>query len=233
MLEQAFEQGNEQYAKGSYKAAASSYQKVVNAGYYSSDLYYNLGNAYYKQQQYAKAILSYERALKYAPSNSKIKNNLEMAKMHTRDKIEAVPAFFLTEWGLAIRNIFSANGWAWMSVVAFVLCGLFFLVYRFLGSLLVKKVTFTLSSLFLLVFFFSVWNASVKTEELKNPNAAIIMAPSAVVKSSPDQNGKDLFVLHDGAKVTFTSTLPVSGWREVRIADGKVGWVESNTFEVI
>lgn len=233
VFEQAFEEGNKLYAEANFKAATAQYLKVVDAGYASSKLFYNLGNAYYKQKMYAKAVLYYEKAYQLAPSNGQIRHNLELTRLQIRDKIESVPTFFVKEWILSVRNLLSANGWAWLSLLCVALIGTFFMLYRFTGSILMKKLNFTLSSLGVLVFIFSVWNASAQTEKIKHPNAAIIMAPSVVVKSSPDQSGKDLFVLHDGAKITFTETPPVPGWREIRIADGNTGWVESNSYEII
>lgn len=233
VYEQAFEEGNKLYAEANFKAAAAQYQKIVDAGYTSSKLLYNLGNAYYKQKQYAKAILYYEKAYVLNPSDAQIKHNLEFARLQTRDKIESVPSFFLKEWLNGIRNALSANGWAWFSLIAFLLCGIFFILYRFTGSITLKKGNFTLSAFAALLFIFALWNAHEKTQQIKHPDSAIVMSPVVVVRSSPDQSGKELFVIHEGTKVTLTETAPVSGWREVRIADGNTGWIETSTFAVI
>lgn len=232
-LEQLFEEGNKLYAEANFKAAAAQYQKVVDAGYASGKLYYNLGNAYYKQKMYAKSILYYEKALLLDPSDSNTKQNLEMARYQTRDKIEPIPSFFMKEWFYSIRSYFSANEWAWLSLIFAVLSGIFFILYRFVGTIGVKKANFSISMICILLFTFSVWNADARTKKIKNPDNAIVMSPTATVKSSPDLSGKDLFVLHEGTKITFTETAPVSGWREVRIADGNTGWLETSLFEII
>lgn len=232
-LEEAFEQGNKLYAEGNFKAAAAQYQKVIDGGYSSSKLYYNAGNAYYKQKMYAKAILNYERAYKLNPSDGDINHNLKLARLQIRDNVDSIPTFFLVSWFNGIRNLLGANGWAWLSLISFVLAGVLFICYYFTGTLLVKKITFGSSALFLCIFFFAVWTAQVKTKQVKHPADAIVLSPVVVVRSSPDQNGKDLFIVHEGIKVTFTETPPVPGWREIKIADGNTGWVEANTFEVI
>lgn len=232
-LDQYFEQGNKLYAEGNFKAAASQYQLLIDAGNASAKLYYNTGNAYYKQKMYAKAILNYERAFKLNPSDGDISHNLQLARLQIRDRVDSVPAFFLAEWFNGIRNLLSANGWSWLSLISLILCGLLFIFYRFTGTLLVKKVTFGLSSFFMVLFVFSVWTANAKTNKIKHPDTGIIMSPVVVVRSSPDLSGKDLFVVHEGTKITFTETPPVPGWREVKIADGNTGWIETNTLEVI
>ena len=232
-LEQAFEQGNKLYAEGNFKAAAAQYQKVIDEGYSSSKLYYNAGNAYYKQKMYAKAILNYERAYKLNPSDGDINHNLQLARLQIRDNVDSIPTFFVVRWFNGLRNLLSANGWAWFSLVSFLLAGILFLCYYFTGTLLIKKITFGSSALLLCLFLFSVWTSNSKTHQIKHPADAVILSPVVVVRSSPDQSGKDLFIVHEGIKITFTETPPVPGWREVKIADGNTGWVEANTFEVI
>lgn len=232
-MDGAFEKGNNLYTKGSYKAAAEQYQKIIDAGYSSSKLFYNAGNAYYKQKLYAKAILCYERAYRLSPSDAAINHNLELARLQIKDKVEPVPTFFVVEWLSAIRSWLSANGWAWLSITSLLVCGLLFVAYRFTGTLITKKIAFSSSSFFMLLFLFSVWNASVQTKKITEPNTAIVLSPVVVVKSSPDENGKELFIVHEGTKLTFTETPPVEGWTEVRIADGNTGWIQNSTFEII
>lgn len=232
-FEQNFEQGNRLYAEGNYKAAAAEYQKVIDGGYASSKLFYNAGNAYYKQKMYAQAILNFERAYKLNPSDGDIKHNLKLTRLKIRDKVDAVPSFFLIEWYHSLRNMFSANGWAYLSIISLILAGGLFICYYFTGTLRIKKITFGSSAFLLLVFILSLLNANAKTREIKQPNTAIVLSPVVVVRSSPDQTGKDLFVIHEGTKVTFTETPPVPGWREVKIADGNTGWLEVNTYEAI
>jgi len=232
-FEQSFEQGNKLYAEGNFRQAAAQFQKVIDGGYSSSKLYYNAGNAYYKQKMYAKAILNYERAYKLNPSDGDISHNMQLARLQIRDNIDSVPTFVVVSWFNSIRNILSANGWAWLSLVAFLLAGALFICYYFTGTLLVKKVTFGSSALLLGVFAFSVWTAHAKTLQIKHPTNAIVLSPVVVARSSPDQNGKELFIVHEGIKITFTDTPPVSGWREVKIADGNTGWIEATSFEVI
>lgn len=233
VYEQTFEEGNKLYAEANFKAAASQYQKIVDAGYASSKLFYNLGNAYYKQKQYAKAILYFEKAYVLNPSDSQIKHNLEFTRLQTRDKIEAIPSFFIKEWADGIRNLLSANGWSWLSLASILSAGILFILYRFTGTIFFKKIYFFLSCFFVLVLIVAIWNANSKTQSIRYPNSAIVLAPVVVVKSSPDQSGKELYVIHEGTKITLTDTPSVPGWREIKIADGNVGWVQNSTFEVI
>lgn len=225
------EQGNQLYTDGQYKEAIELYEGIQQSGLESAALYYNLGNAYYKNGQLPEAILNYERALLLAPQDPDIRYNLELAYSQTADEIEQVGTFFLTKWFQNIRNLNDSDGWALYSIIAFILflTGLGF--YFFGSQVFLKKTGFSFAVIFLLAsgVFYSF--SSYQKTKLVERNHAIIFTPTVNIKSSPDQSGTDLFVLHQGTKVELLSKL--GEWWNIKLQDGSEGWIHESEVEVI
>ena len=218
-----FEQANAAYTMGDYDSAKVIYEKILATDMESVPLYFNLGNTYYKMHEYPMAIYYYEKALKLDPSNEDVQTNLAIANHAIVDKIEPVPQSFLARWWQDVRAMFSGDQWAWLSIVAFALLlvsAFMFLRARKLG---VRKLGFFAGLVFLLVFALSVIFAFQLKQSSLTQDHAIIMTPTVNVKSSPNENSVDLFVLHEGTKVDVLET--VDGWNKIRIANGSMGWL--------
>jgi tetratricopeptide (TPR) repeat protein len=222
---------NNLYASGSYHEAITYYNMIEASGEVSADLFYNIGNAYFKQSALAKAILYYERAIKLRPGDADIAHNLSLANAMTVDKIEAVPEFFVFTWVKNLRKSADADTWAWLSILFFALCLLLFGLFLFAHNITLRKFSFFLSILVLLGSINNGIFAHYQKKELRDTSAAIITPAVITVKSSPDASGKDLFILHEGAKVTILETL--GEWQCVRLADGKQGWILKFATEII
>lgn len=221
-----FEQANAAYNAGSYDTAVTLYGKVQAEGLESVPLYYNMGNAYYKMRQYPMAIYCYEKALKLDPSNDDVKNNLAIANLAIVDKIEPVPESFIVKGWKGMRAWLSGDHWAWCSIVAFALllaCLYLFLRSRKIGM---RKLGFFAGILFFLVFVLSVVFAMQLKQSAERQDQAIVMTPTVMVKSSPSDTSVDLFVLHEGSKISILET--VDGWSKIRIANGSVGWMKAD-----
>ena len=220
-------EGNAAYNEGNYEQALTFYNQVVEAGLESADLYYNMGNTYYKLKQYPMSILYYEKALKLNPGDEDIRANLEIANLAVVDKINVIPQSFIQRWWNGIKASFSTDGWAWVSVVLFALflfCLFAFLMARRTG---LRKVGFFAGLLLLICLVFSVVFAVGNYEDLKYQDEAIVMTPTITVKSSPSDMSVDLFVLHEGAKVRIMESS--NGWNKIKIADGSVGWLSEES----
>jgi hypothetical protein len=126
----------------------------------------------------------------------------------------------------------SVDGWGRMALVSLALVIVLFLVYLFSARVWVQKVGFFGGGILLVVFVFSNFFAWQQRQQLLNREGAIVVAPSVTVKSTPAQNGTDLFILHEGTKVVITDG-SMKSWREIRLADGKKGWIESKKIELI
>jgi len=222
---------NKAYSVGSFSVAADLYQKVVGAGFSSPELFYNLGNTYYKMNDYASAILWYERAKRLDPGSEEINFNLNVANTKISDKIEPMPELFFKRWFNSLVQIFSVDSWGMIGVCLFI-AGLFGLViYLASRVLFLRKLGFWFALALLFLSFISLAFAWSGYSFTKSTSEAIIFAPTITVKSSPDDKSTDLFVLHEGTKVRLLDN--ISGWYEIRIANGSVGWLPNNSLEKI
>ena len=229
--QQLLQRGNDAYAKGDFVAAAQAYNAVLDAGYESADLYYNLGNVYYRQEEYGLSILNYERALRLKPNFRDAKQNLDLADSKTEDQIAALPEIFLAQWAHSVVAWFSPTGWRICTLILLTLLGtavVLFLLSRDYawrkGALIGGIVTLV----FLLLCIACTISASVR---YNRHNQAIVTAPMAVVKSSPEENSIDKLVLHEGTKVHIEETL--GEWHKIQIADGNSGWLQTDEVTII
>ena len=229
--ESLFELANQKYSEGSYDEAISSYEEILKTGNSSAALYYNLGNAYYKTNEVTKAILNYERALLLAPGDEDIKYNLDIANQLVADKINSLPEFFLTKWFKQLRTGLSPDKWAFLSIISFALTAIFALIFFFAGTRFIRKLSLAGAFFFFLISTTSLTFGRIQHKQLSERKTAIIFSPSVTAKSSPDQGGTDLFVLHEGVKVWITDQL--NDWLEIQLADGNKAWIPENSLERI
>lgn len=231
-LDSLWTAGVQAYTDGKFSDASAAWTSIEESGQKSAKLYYNLGNAWFKQGNYPKAILNYERALRLDPSYSDARYNLEFTSNFVQDKIEPVPEFILKSVARKVCYVMGSNAWAVIFLVllaAALVMGLLFLLGSSVGK---RRAGFYCGIVLLLLsagaLSFSIWQKSdsVKTD------TAIVMSPVSSVKSSPSSgSSKDLFVIHEGTKVTILDE--VGTWRNISLADGRQGWITSNELEVI
>jgi tetratricopeptide (TPR) repeat protein len=229
--ERLLEAGNQSYSSGDYTEAVSQYERVIGSGLESSGLYFNLGNAYFKLNNIPAAILYYEKAGKLDPTDENIQFNLALANSRIIDKMEPLPEFFLRTWWKSARNTFSSNQWAKIGVTGFILALFALALFIISGSIFLRKISFWSGILFLGVMSGSLIFSMGGYKDYSRHDSAIIFTPTVTVKSSPNDASVDLFVVHEGTKVFITDL--VEGWSEVRLANGHVGWVRSETFRLI
>ena len=190
------------------------------------------GNAYYRTENITKAVLNYERALLLSPGDRDIRFNLQIARSKTIDKIVPETEMFFITWYHALVNLMSVDAWARVALISLTLVIMLLLVYLFASRLWLRKIGFFGGILLLAVFVLSNIFAWQQKQNLLFRKGAIVTAPSVTVKSTPAKNGTDLFILHEGTKVNITDG-SMRGWLEIRIADGKEGWIERNKLEEI
>jgi len=219
------------YVNGNYQEAIKGYEALLRNGA-SAELYYNLGNAYYRTENITRAVLNFERALLLSPGDSDIRFNLQIARSKTIDKIVPESEMFFVTWYRSLVNMMSVDGWGRTALVSLALVIVLFLVYLFSARVWMQKVGFFGGGVLLVLFVISNIFAWQQRQNLLYRQGAIVIAPSVTVKSTPAQNGTDLFILHEGTKVIITDG-SMKNWREVRLADGKKGWIESKKIEVI
>jgi tetratricopeptide (TPR) repeat protein len=226
-----FIQANELYKHGDYANAIKAYEKMIAEGEVSGDIYFNLGNSYYKTGNVAKSIVNYERALKLNPDDEDINFNLRIAQLKVADKIEPLPEIFYVRWLKALTAELPLATWSTIFLACFWLLFIAAGLYLFSHSSAGKKTAFT----FILVFMFLSLSTFLVARESHRASAtninAVIATASVYVKSSPDEKGNDLFILHEGTTVNVLDEL--GEWKKIRIANGTVGWLKAHDIEVI
>lgn len=226
-----YEAANEAYAEGNYGQAVELYTQVLDEEGFAPEVYYNLGNAYYKQNEIGKAILNYERALRLKPFYADAKYNLQLAQQRVVDDIQNTQKSFLSVWIESLIQSLTSNVWAYISIGCFIVCALFFLSFAFAKRLVLRKLSFQLAVVFILVSLLTGIFSGVARHNYVERTEAIILQGVATVKSAPDMSGTDLFVLHEGTKVRIADA--VDDWYEIHLANGNRGWIEKQMLERI
>ena len=229
--DQLWEAANAAYGAGDYDRAAELYEAIAEKNLHSAALYYNLANALFKKNELGRAILYYNRALRLAPADEDIRHNMEYAERMTKDNIEAVPEFFLNSWLRSLRGSMGCTAWTLLSLVMFAAMCALGLVYLLSQRIATRKTGFYGMMAALVLFVATTLFAWSERRAILDRDEAIVIGSAVSVKSSPDRSATDLFVLHEGTKVTVGATL--DGWAEIRIADGNKGWIEIGRIERI
>ena len=229
--EQLLRQANQLYQQGKFPEAREAYGAILSSGYESPELLYNLGNACYKSGSVPAAILNYERARRLLPGDEDLRHNLQIASMVITDRIEPAPRLFVWDYWDGIKNWFSLSGltlvvYLFYALVA-VMASAFFLVRTFA----LRKIAILAGSGSLVLFLFFLVVLIARLGDVTRTDEAVVMSQIVTVKNSPDAKSSDAFVLHGGVKVQLIDR--VGSWSKVRIADGKVGWLEATAVEVI
>lgn len=226
-----FDQANSSYASNNYEEAKSAYLQLINDGHYSAELYYNLGNTYFKLNDIAPAILYLEKAKKLDPLNEDIRHNLALANQQTVDKKAALGDDLLSSWWGTIIKYQPLNRWAFYSILLLLSSALLIIAFIFSTQRVWKMSSFygaTLSFLsFVVVLFIGFQSQSV----LNSTSHGIIFNASVTVVSEPNLTSTKLFTLHEGAKVELLNS--ENEWKRIRFSDGQIGWVKSDVLQDI
>jgi len=217
-----------QTAEEVFQPGIDAYRSVLEQDKQSAPLFFNLGNAYFKSGQTAKAILSYERALRLNPGDPEVQQNLELARESVIDRFEEMPRPLFQTFFRNFVKLFSPDAWAVLTVAfgLFIITGGF--LYLFTSF---KRPGFILAVSALLLCGLSWFLAARHHALLQNNRAAIVMTQSSYVKSGPGEKAEDVFILHAGAKAVVKESY--EGWSKIQLPDGKIGWIRSGDIEII
>ena len=225
-------QADSAYINNDYANAVYLYEDILANQGESADIYYNLGNSYYKMDNIAKAILNYEKALMLNPGNGDIRFNLELAQSKTVDKVTPMSEVFLVTWMKSLTNTMSEQGWSKLAIASFILTLLGLVLYFFSKKIAMKKIGFISALCLMLVCILANVFASSQKSKAQSHSSAIIMEPSVTVKSTPNEVGTELFILHEGRKVMIKDNT-MREWKEIQLEDGNAGWVPASVIEII
>lgn len=224
-------QANVDYSKGNYQSAINGYNTVLKENV-SADVYYNLGNAYFRSDDITKAIISYERAKLLAPGNKDIEHNLRVARLKTVDKLMPADRMFFVEWYQALRNMNTPDGWANMAFVSLVVALLLFLVYLFVDHAVVQRLSFYMAIVLIVVFIFGNLFAWQLKDYAENTMAGVITTNEVTVKKTPTAQSADVCVIHEGTHVDIIDSA-LKDWTAVTLPDGREGWIPAKSLEKI
>lgn len=220
------------YSKDQFSGAAEIYESILRKQGESAEIYYNLGNCYYKMNEIPLAILNYERALLLSPADDDVRANLVLARSKTIDKAIPPTEMFFVTWWKSLVNCMSINAWTYLALISFVFCLVGLLVYLFMSSITMRKTGLYGAFFLFIIVIVANLAAYAQSVRINERTTAIIIAPAVSVKSSPSDNSTDLFIIHEGTKVDILDN-SLKGWREVKFEEGKQGWIPKDAIEVI
>ncbi|MDR3287038.1 MAG: tetratricopeptide repeat protein [Prevotellaceae bacterium] len=226
-VDSMFVMANKLYNEGKYEDAVDIYEDILDEGLESSYLYYNIGNAYFKQNALGSAILNYERAYRLNPSDEDINHNLTLARTQIADKFDEVPEFFIITFFGKIKSLFAVNTWGVMGLLSFVIVLILALLFLFAPSLFIRRISFWIAC-FVLLFSIS---CKLIESNIRKYDSAVVFVPVLTAKTSPDDSGKDMFLLHEGTKVIVRETF--NEWTKIQLPNGEQGWVISDAVTII
>jgi tetratricopeptide (TPR) repeat protein len=228
--EQIFDKANHAYSKGKYSEAISGYKKIIANNECSGELYFNLGNAYYKLDSIPQAILYFEKAKLLIPNEDDLYTNLKLANYKTTDKIEAIPQLFFMNWYQNFLQSFTTNTWAWLSILACFISFLLFWLFVKSQKQNIKRFYFFGASMILIVCILLVIITSASNES-KVAHRAVIFASSVTLKSEPSNSSTSLYVIHEGATCKIIEQ--VDNWLRVKLDNGNEGWLSKTDVKEI
>lgn len=226
-----FTKANSFYNKGNYTEAIELYEKIESSNEVSSQLYYNLGNSYYKLNKVGPSIYNYEKALKLDPSNIDASNNLVFAKRLSLDRVEDLPKSALQKFNQNYISKIDYNQWAIITVILAFISAILFLLYYFSTISYKKRIYFSTSiiTLFLLIICLSI--SFHQFNKNQNTIEAIIYNSEVSIKNEPTNDASESFILHEGTKVFVLDG--VDDWKKIRLSDGKIGWLKNGDIKIV
>jgi len=230
-IDEQMQQAGAFYRNGEFDKSIKIYEDLRSEGYEGSSLYFNLANSYYRIGRLGYAILNYERALKNSPSDEDVKHNLAFASLSTVDRIQPLPTFFLFEWWESVLASLSVNGWTYIAFFFYILLIIFIVIYFFSQTIFQQKLILFSGLGIMVIFLIAASLLIVKINREETVIGGVVIEQSITVKTSPDVKSTDAFVVHEGLKVNLEDQL--DEWVKIRLADGKVGWVENRAIERI
>lgn len=229
-VSKAFANANELYKKENYEAAATKYEYInTNLKVESAELYFNLGNCYYKLDKVAPAIYNFEKALLFNSNDEVIKTNLEFAQKKAIDDIKTVPEVGISKAIYAFVSKWHYDSWAWAAVIMSMLFLLTFLGYYFGNTTLIKRIFFTAMFVFLVGIIIAVSAAFLQKQNDVTTKPAIVFSSAVNVKAGPKNTSEDVMVLHEGTKVFVLETL--DNWKKIQLTDKTQGWIEKDAIK--
>ena len=229
-LDSIFDQSNAFYTDGKYQMAIDGYQDILNSGYESAELYYNLGNAYYKLNNIPESNFFYEKARSISPTDEDILVNLSYAQNLRIDKIEKLPITQTQNFKINILNLLSEKGWSVLLIILAWIACVSFVLYLSVNNSGNKRIFFT-QFIILMIGLIVVFTINYEKKKLNNEKFAIIYDKEIEVWSEPNKISELKFILHEGTKVKQVDT--IQDWVNIQLENGTLGWIQSSSIKTL
>ena len=224
------EQGNLAYRNGDYEKSLEWYQKILDTGYESGTVYYNMGNCCYKLDKIGFAVLYYEKAIKLMPGDSEIKFNLDLTNLKVLDRVDLLPRFLLFNWWDAVKYFFSLRELTYLVIIVYVIISITLIIYFFIKTEHFRRIVFSLFIVSLALLLFWTFILILNIKDTKNIEA-VVVSKVVIVESAPEESSTNVFILHEGIKVKLTDQR--GEWAKIELRDGKSGWMKFTNIRVI
>lgn len=229
--EDLFREGNNAYNQGEYERAIIYYDSISSLGVHAAELYFNLGNAYYKQNAIAPSILNYEKALLLDADNPQVRNNLAFAQNMTLDRFSPLPESDLKKTTDRLLFLTSVRGWSLVVILCVWLAALFFFLYIRAIKSGVKRLFFTGFIIAAFTAVFALFVALQQKSIVQNTHPAIVFAKEESFRAEPNLRAEVLLTIHEGAKVFVQEQ--VEDWVKVKLTNGAIGWIPKTSIQHI
>jgi len=225
-----FKESNDLYTNGDYQNAVEGYLDILKSGFESAELYFNIGNSFYKLNNIPESNYYYEKAKSISPNDDDILTNLSFAQNLRIDKIETLPVTDIQNLKLSILDLLSEKGWSFMLIILIWMTCFAFILYIFSNDSKFKRSFFSISLLFLILSSFTLF---VNIEKKKNSEIkyAIIYDKEIEVWSEPNNISELKFLLHEGTKVKQIDV--IEDWINIQLENGTIGWIQSSSLRIL
>ena len=222
-----YKKGMDSYRNNQYELAIQEFEIILNNNWDSPELYYNLGNAYYRNGNTSGSVWAYESCLRLSPTYTDAEYNLKLANLKVKDRVDLPNPPIYLKWYMGIKEHFTPSVWINVTLFILLLLSLVVTVSRILSVVSLNYISGIFSTLFFISLFFTLH--SIWTEN--SVNQGIIYYSAAEARSEPNTFSAQLFTVHEGLKVSVNQTS--ENWVEIELMDGKTGWIENHQIRLI
>ena len=219
------------YDSKNFKISIHHYQKLINEGYKSYQLYFNLGNSYYRNNELGKAIYYYELASKSNPADDDIKINLAIATSKTIDKVNSKENFFITAIKTNILLSFSTFTWSIFTISFISLASILFFIFINSNNILIKRISFIGTCFCFILFTLSYFLGYTSLKSKSENKFAIITSKEIKILNEPTISGISKFNLHEGTKIRIVENK--GEWILIKLDNGNEGWIKTTDVGII
>ena len=222
-----YENGMDAYRKGQYELAIQEFESILSNNLESPEIYYNLGNAFYRLGKIAGAVWAYESCLKLSPTHNNAQYNLKLANLKVIDKMDLPEPPFYLKWYLSVKERFIPSTWINISLSILLFNAILMVIIRITSLWILGMLQGILMTVLLSSFFLTLHSAWTEYSY----DLGIIYSTDVEVRSEPNVFSIRLFDVHEGLKVAVNQG--TNEWVEIELLDGKTGWIENKQIRLI